>query len=154
MGEDIPMRYLITGATGFLGGHIAEACVQRGRTVSALVRPTSDTSLLEKLGVTLHQGDMNDPSSVRQALADVDVVIHCAGKLGDWGPVDDYRKVNVEGLRVLLEACKGQALSRFIHMGSLAVYAPRHHYGTDETEPLPKKHRDGYAQSKMEAEEL
>lgn len=148
------MRYLITGATGFVGGHVAEACVQRGQAVSALARPTSDTTLLRKLGVTIHQGDLEDPAAVRQAVQDVDVVVHCAGKLGDWGPVDAYRRVNVECLRALLDACKGQALTRFVHMSSLGVYAARHHYGTDETEPLPRHHRDGYSQSKVEAEHL
>src|SRR5687768_17896619 len=44
---------------------------------------------------------------------------HCAAKVGDWGPVADYRKVNVEGLRTLLDACKGQALERVVHMSSL-----------------------------------
>jgi len=68
--------------------------------------------------------------------------------------VAEYRTVNVEGLRTLLDACKGQALSRFIHLSSLGVYAARHHYGTDETEPLPARHRDGYSQSKVEAEKL
>ncbi len=74
--------------------------------------------------------------------------------LGDWGPVDDYRKVNVEGLFHLLDACRGRPLTRFVHLSSLGVYASRHHYGTDESEPLPAQHVDGYTQSKVEAEHL
>ncbi|MBI3407881.1 MAG: NAD-dependent epimerase/dehydratase family protein [Planctomycetes bacterium] len=146
------MRYLITGATGFVGGHVVDACLQRGHAVSAFVRPGSNAAALAKQGVVLHRGDLNDVGFLRQALTDVDVVVHCAAKVGDWGPVEDYRQVNVEGLRSLLESCKGQALSRFIHMSSLGVYAARNHYGTDETKPLPKRHRDGYSQSKVEAE--
>jgi nucleoside-diphosphate-sugar epimerase len=148
------MRYLITGATGFLGGHIAEACAQRGQALRVIARPTSDTSLLEKIGASICRGELSDPQIVRQALEDVDVVVHCAGKLGDWGPVDDYRSANVECLRVLLAACKGQAITRFLHMSSLGVYAFRHHSGTDETDPLPERHHDGYSQSKVEAERL
>lgn len=149
------MRYLITGATGFVGGAIAEACVRKGHTLAALVRNSSNTSELEKLGATLYRGELNDPALVRQAVSEADVIVHCAAKVGDWGPIDDYRQVNVECLRVLLEACKGQGLfPRFIHMSSLGVYATRHHYGTDETEPLPRSHGDGYSQSKVEAEEL
>ncbi len=148
------MRYLVTGATGFIGGHVAEALVQRNRAVCTIARPSSDTGLLEELGVAIHRGDLTDPRVVRDALADVEVVIHCAAKVGDWGPVEEYRAVNVEGLRHLLDAAKGQALSRFIHLSSLGVYAARHHYGTDESEPLPKKHADGYSQSKVEAEQL
>ncbi len=97
---------------------------------------------------------MSDPQVVRRAVADIDVIVHCAGKLGDWGPIDEYRKVNVDCLRVLLDACKGHALSRFIHMSSLGVYAPIHHYGTDETTPPPKHHPDSYSQSKVEAEDV
>src|SRR5438309_1086615 len=122
------MRYLITGATGFVGGHIADAVVRREQTLSAIARATSKTGELEKLGAILYRGELSDPSLARQAVAEADVVVHCAAKVGDWGPVDDYRKVNVEGLRVVLEACKGQALSRFILMSSLGVYATRHHY--------------------------
>lgn len=148
------MRYLITGATGFLGGHIAEACRLRGREVVAIARPSSDASLLEDMGVEVLRGELSDAALVRQAMDEVEVVIHCAAKVGDWGPIDEYRKVNVENLRILLEASKGQGLSRFIHMSSLGVYAVRHHYGTDETQPLPERHGDGYSQSKVEAEKL
>ncbi len=147
-------RYLITGATGFVGGHIAEAFVQRGWPVSAIVRGSSDTALLEKLKVQLHRGELSDPKFVAEALADIDVVVHTAAKVGDWGPVDDYRAVNVEQLRVLLDACKGQALSRFIHVSSLGVYEGRHHYGSDESVPPPHQHADGYTQTKVESEQL
>ncbi len=148
------MRYLITGATGFVGGHLAERCVRKEHAVHAIARATSDTRELERMGVTVFRGELDDPALVRQALADVDVVVHCAAKVGDWGPIDEYRKVNVEALRVLLDACKGMALTRFVLLSSLGVYAARHHYGTNETEALPRSHRDGYSQSKVEAEEL
>ncbi len=148
------MRYLITGATGFVGGHIAEACARGEQTVSAIVRPTSNTADLDKLGAILYRGELNDPALARQAVVEADIVVHCAAKVGDWGPVEDYRQVNVEALRVLLEACKGQAISRFILMSSLGVYANRHHHGTTETDPLPRRHGDGYSQTKVEAEQL
>jgi nucleoside-diphosphate-sugar epimerase len=148
------MRYLVTGATGFVGGHVAETFVRRGWAVSTIARPGSDTALLEELKVTIHRGDLTDARVVAEAMTEVEAVVHCAAKVGDWGPVEEYRAVNVEGLRHLLDACKGQALSRFVHMSSLGVYAARHHYGTDETEPLPARHSDGYTQSKVEAEQL
>ncbi len=146
---------LITGATGFLGSHLVEACVARGYAVRALVRAGTDTTQLEKQGVTVVRGDVIDPEAVRQAVEDVQVVFHCAAKVGDWGPVENYRTVNVEGLRNLLEAVKGKTLlQRFVHFSSLGVYAARHHHGTDENEPLPDHHVDGYTQTKVEAEKL
>jgi nucleoside-diphosphate-sugar epimerase len=91
---------------------------------------------------------------VRQAVDDVNAIVHCAGKVGDWGPVEEYRAVNVKGLHHLLDACKGTTVERFVHLSSLGVYAARDHHGADETEPLPEAHIDGYTQSKVEAEKL
>src|SRR5205807_2954467 len=122
--------------------------------VSTGAPPTSDTSLLDRLGVTVHRGDLTDPEVVRKAVQDAEVIVHCAAKVGDWGPVEAYRKVNVEALRLLLDACKGQGLERFVHVSSLGVYPLRHHHGTDETFPLPARHKDGYTQTKVEAEQL
>lgn len=150
----MPLRYLITGATGFIGGHVAEACVGRGSPVYALVRPTSDCSLLQRPGVTVFVGELTDAALVRKALENADVVVHCAGKVGDKGPVEEYRAVNVEALRGLLEACKSRPLHRFIHLSSLGVYEARHHHGTTETEPLPAQHIDGYTTTKVEADLL
>ncbi len=146
--------WLITGATGFVGSHLAEACAARGVPVRALVRAGSNAAQLEQQHATLIRGDLTDAAAVREAVRGVEVVLHCAAKVGDWGPVEDYRAVNVEGLRGLFEACRGQPLKRFVHFSSLGVYAARHHYGTDESEPLPRNHVDGYTQTKVEAEEL
>ena len=145
---------LITGATGFVGSHLAEACVRRGLAVRGLARPHGDASLLEACGAAVVRGDLTDAASLRAALEGAEVVFHCAAKVGDWGPVEEYRAVNVEALRGLLGACRGLPLPRFVHFSSLGVYAARHHYGTDETEPLPERHMDGYTQSKVESEQL
>lgn len=145
---------LITGATGLVGGHLAEACIGRGMTVRALAREGANTAHLTSIGATLVPGDLADPSVLAAAVAGADVVFHCAAKVGDWGPVEDYRAVNVEGLRNLLDACKGQPLRRFVHVSTLGVYAARHHHGTDESVPPPERHMDGYTQTKVEAEKL
>src|SRR5262245_48041908 len=148
------MRYFITGATGFVGSHLAEACIAKGHTVCTLARAQSDVSILEKLGVTIQRGDLTEADSIPAALNGADVVVHCAAKVGDWGPVEEYRKVNVDGLRNLLEACRTAKLTRFVHISSLGVYPACNHYGTDENAPLPASHIDGYTQTKVEAEQL
>ncbi len=145
---------LITGATGFVGGHLVEATAKRGWNVRALVRPSGDTSLLQLHNVTLIRGDLTDSGAVREALQGVEVVLHCAAKVGDWGPVEEYRAVNVEALRGLLDDCRAQPIRCFVHFSSLGVYAARHHHGTDENEPLPQHHMDGYTQTKVESEQL
>jgi len=150
----MPQTYLVTGATGFVGSHVAEALVRRGDPVRTIARQGSDTRFLESLGVAIIRGDFTDAAVLPAALEGVDVVIHCAAKVGDWGSVEDYRKVNVEGLRTLLEAVKGRPLKSFVLVSTLGVYEARHHHGTEEAEPLPLQHIDGYTQSKVEAETL
>lgn len=149
-----PTRYFITGATGFVGSHVAEACVQRGISVVTLARPSSDTAFLESLGIEIIRGDLTDADAARRAAEGAEVVVHCAAKVGDWGPVEEYRQVNVEGLRRLLEAVKGRPIKRFVHVSSLGVYEARDHYGTDESVPPPDRHMDGYTQTKVESEKL
>jgi nucleoside-diphosphate-sugar epimerase len=150
----MPHTVLVTGATGFVGSHVAEVLTRRGDRVRALARSGADTKFLEQLGVEIVRGDLTDTDALQTAVNGVDVVVHCAAKVGDWGPVDEYRKVNVEGLRALFDALLGKPLHRFVHISTLGVYEARHHYATDETEPLPEKHIDGYTQSKVEAERL
>ena len=68
----MPRTFLVTGATGFVGSHVAEALVNRGDAVRAIVRAGSDTALLEKLGVQLFRGDLTDADVLRQAADGVD----------------------------------------------------------------------------------
>ena len=96
---------MITGATGFVGSHLAEACVARGISVRTVARPTSDVALLERLGVNIIRGDLTDPATVARAVEGVDAIINSAAKVGDWGPVSDYRPMNVDATRLLLECC-------------------------------------------------
>ena len=99
-------------------------------------RPGADTRLLEAKGAVVCRGDLGDPASLPAALEGADVVFHTAAKVGDWGPPEEYRAVNVEGLRHLVEACRGRPLRRFVHFSSLGVYAARHHHGTSR----PRQH--------------
>ncbi len=147
-------NYFITGATGFVGSHVAQRARSLGHTVRCLARANADTAFLKSLGCEIVAGDLTDAAILQEALKGIDVVVHSAAKVGDWGHVDEFRKVNVEGLRNLLDAAKGQKLQRFVHLSSLGVYEARHHHGTDEREPLPELHIDGYTQSKVEAEKL
>lgn len=145
-------KYLITGVTGFVGSHLAEACQQRSIPTVTIARPTSDLRWPQQFGCQVVQGDITDAASVRQAMEGVNVVIHSAAKVGDWGPVDDFRQVNVEATTLLLEEAKQRKVDRFVHISTLGVYEARDHYDTDETTPPPPKHIDGYTQTKMEAE--
>ena len=117
-------QILVTGATGLVGSHVAEQARQRGIRVRALCRPGSDTSLLRDWGVEIVAGDLDDAASLQQACAGAKVIVHCAAKVGDWGPTDEYRQINVHGTRTLLDAAlQFGSLKRWVQISSLGVYS-------------------------------
>lgn len=147
-------KYLITGATGFVGSHIAEACQARHISTVTIARASSDLRWPKQFGCEIIEGDINDPPTIRKAMEGVNVVIHVAAKVGDWGRVEEYRQVNVQATVLLLEEAKARQVDRFVHMSTLGVYQARDHFGTDETVLPPGKHMDGYTQTKVEAEKV
>ncbi|WP_166824383.1 NAD-dependent epimerase/dehydratase family protein [Thalassoroseus pseudoceratinae] len=145
---------LVTGATGLVGSHLVEAAHKRGLKTRAIVRPTSDTQFLDDLGVELVTGDLSDAESLKAAMDGVTLVVHCAAKVGDWGPVSDYRAVNVGGVKNLLAAMEtAGTVRRMVHVSSLGVYPAKDHFGTDETTPISTTGIDGYTVSKAETEQ-
>ncbi len=148
-------RILITGATGMVGTAVARRAAESGYRVRALVRATSDRSELEPLGIDFVEGDMAAPETLPAAVRDVDIVVHSAAHVGDWGPAEKYRAINVVGLEHLLTAAEREGrLKRWVQISSLGVYPARHHYGTDETTPIDVAGLDGYTRTKAEAELL
>lgn len=115
------MQTLVTGATGFLGSHIADRLIERGDSVRALVRPTSDTSYLGSRA-ELVTGDITEPDSLAAALAGVDVVYHAAANVNDWGPWSEFRRITVDGTRNMLRAAADAGVKRFLHVSSDNVY--------------------------------
>ena len=151
------MKTLVTGATGFLGSHIAERLVQRGDDVRALVRPTSNTAFLESLGVELVPGDVTNAITLPAALDGVDVVYHAAAKVDDWGPWGDYRTVTINGTRNMLKAATTVGVKRFLHVSTDGVYRYRDLVkGVDEDSPYEKRFGwlDYYRRSKTAAEKI
>jgi 2-alkyl-3-oxoalkanoate reductase len=144
----------ITGATGLVGSHAAEEALKRGHHVRALVRPSSDTRWLDQWGVQTLVGDLEDASSLKAGASGADWVFNCAAKVGDWGSLAEFRRLNVEALRLLLEAATEARVERFVHVSSLGVYEGRDHYGTDETVAPAANSLDAYTRSKTEAEAL
>jgi 2-alkyl-3-oxoalkanoate reductase len=149
-----PRIIFITGATGLVGGHVAEEAHRRGHRVRALVRPTSDTRWLDHWGTEKIVGDLEDLDALRHGAAGADWVFNCAAKVGDWGTLEEFRRLNVNALRLLLEAACEARVQRFVHVSSLGVYEGRDHFGTDETVPPAADSLDAYTRSKTEAEAL
>src|SRR5215471_897459 len=120
------MKVLVTGASGFLGGHVAEVLSARGDSVRALVRKTSSRKHLEKLGgVELCEGSVEQAERVREAVDGVDAVVHCAGIVKARSS-DEFVAVNVGGTSNLVHAARrrGKSLRRFVHVSSLEACGP------------------------------
>lgn len=113
---------LITGATGLVGSALAEALVAQGETVRALVRPTSKTAPLHNIGVELFIGDVTHRETLDAPMEDVDTVFHCAAFVGDWGPAERFRRVNMGGTTHVVAAAAHAGVRRMVHLSSIAVY--------------------------------
>jgi nucleoside-diphosphate-sugar epimerase len=144
------MKSLVTGATGFIGSHLAEALTSAGDQVRALVRRTSDTAHLERLGVELCLGDMTDPPSLGRAVEGVDRVFHCAAVVTDWDPLNVSTAVNVEGIATLADAALRAGVCKLVYAGSTEVYG---HPDARVSEDAPYRYRGWpYCDTKIEAE--
>ncbi|WP_165065890.1 NAD-dependent epimerase/dehydratase family protein [Paludisphaera rhizosphaerae] len=153
-----PAHALVTGATGLLGSHLVERLRARGDHVRALVRPSSETSFLDGLGVEPAIGDLLDPQALDRALEGVDVVYHCAAKVGDWGGWSEFQVGCIDATRTLAEAALRAGVSRFVHVSSTSAYGhPRdREEPVDESNPLGENVwvLDHYTRSKVECERL
>lgn len=120
------MPVLVTGASGFLGGRLAEVLLNEGEQVTVLARSTSDlshlpASLTHRLRVV--RGDLTDRESLLGAVRDATYIFHCAAASTDWAPLEVYLESNVRGTEMLLTtALKQRQLQRFIHVSTTDVY--------------------------------
>jgi nucleoside-diphosphate-sugar epimerase len=148
------MRALVTGASGFIGGHLAAELARRGYEVRALVRPTSNLRWLEQTGLTLVRGDLGDTFSLREAAAGADLVFHLAAVIHAPG-WEKHRAVNVEGTENLLAACEEAAprLQRFVFVSSISASGPSLK-GRPKTEEDACRPISAYGQTKLLAEEI
>ncbi len=114
---------LVTGANGFVGSHLVELLLERGHRVKGLVRVTGDLRWIADLPVELCRGCLEDQASMQHAMADVDVVFHCAA-LTTACRRDEYFRANVEGTRRLISACKRTSIRRLVFLSSAAAQGP------------------------------
>ncbi len=116
------MLAFVTGATGFLGSHIARVLAEQGADLRLLVRPTSNLRNLDGLNADRVVGDLRDPASIEKALAGCDVVFHVAADYRLWvRDSNEMYRSNVEGTRSLLEAARKQGVRRVVYTSSVAT---------------------------------
>ena len=149
-----PSPILLTGANGFVGSHIARGLIGKGHTVRALVRPTSDRSLVSDLPIEWIVGDLDATDVLQRAVGGVSHIIHCAGRVKAPN-LEAYRHTNVTGTANLIEAASIHAggLERFVYISSLAAGGPSED-GRFRREEDPSQPATPYGISKREGEEL
>jgi nucleoside-diphosphate-sugar epimerase len=143
---------LVTGASGFLGGRLAEILAERGETVRVLARGSSDLRHLSHLQIQIVRGDLSDAAALAEAMRGVRVVYHCAACSTDWAPSATYIAANVAGTQNVLDAAvSAGSVERFLHVSTTDVYGyPR--VPCDESAPM----RDvglPYNRTKIQGEE-
>lgn len=146
------MKYFVTGATGFVGGHVARQLIAAGHEVVAVVRTPAQAGDLADLGVVIHQGDVTEKESMRAPMQGVDGVFHIAGwyKIGvkDKTPGE---KINVQGTRNVLELMKELSIPRGVYTSTLAINSDTHGKLVDESYRYTGPHLSEYDRTKWAA---
>ncbi len=146
-------RTLVTGATGFVGSHVARALVARGDSVRAAVRASSSREPLAGLDVEFATAALGDRAALRRALRGVDRVFHVAGTTNLRATPAELARVNVEGTRVVLEESLRAGVERVVHTSSIGAVGPARPGGAvDERHVFPPALDVPYAVSKHLAE--
>jgi dihydroflavonol-4-reductase len=150
------MKVFVTGATGFVGHHVAKALASEGASLRLLTRKSSNLANLEGMKAETTTGDLSDPASLRSALSGIDAVVHVAADYRLWipDPVVMY-SANVDGTRELLRLAREAGVKRFVYTSSVATM----HFFTNgivsnEDTPVSLKDMVGhYKRSKFLAEQ-
>ncbi|MFD1176447.1 NAD-dependent epimerase/dehydratase family protein [Paenibacillus puldeungensis] len=144
---------LVTGVSGTVGDKIAANCLSEGAKVKGLIRNKEKIPLCDELGITPIIGDLTDKEAIKEALKDVNIVIHAAAYLG--GDRTTAEESNIQGVQVLVDASISVGVERFVHISTVSVYG--HFEGDvelDETSDLAYGHSEVYISTKCESERI
>ncbi|MCU1333829.1 MAG: dependent epimerase/dehydratase family protein [Candidatus Angelobacter sp.] len=151
------MRAFITGATGFVGSHVARALAAQGADLRLLVRSTSRLDNIADLRAETATGDLRDPESLKKAMAGCEFVFHVAADYRLWvrDPEQMYRS-NVEGTRAIIRAAQESGVRRVIYTSSVATMGfTREGHIAGEDSPVSIREMVGhYKRSKFMAEQI
>jgi nucleoside-diphosphate-sugar epimerase len=145
------MKALVTGATGFVGSHLAEALRKRGHTVTALARSPGKARALADQGIKVIRGDLHDRAALDHAMEGQDAVYHVAGVVAARSE-GDFLHGNREGTRNIVAAAERSGAPRFVHVSSLAAAGPAGR-GAPLTGREPPRPVTAYGRSKLAGEQ-
>lgn len=147
------MKVLVTGATGFTGGHLARRLRAAGDDVRVLIRQPEVAEQWRRDGWDVAQGDLTQPSTLPPALDGVDVVYNIAALYRSAGlPAETYRSANATGVAALVTAAAGAGARRVVHCSTVGVHGDIERPPAGEDAPL--RPGDVYQETKLEGERL
>jgi len=154
--ESPPRLALVTGGSGFVGGHLIRRLLSDGWRVRALGRSAEARAGVQALGAEPVAGDLTDRAALTRAMDGVEVVFHVAAHFKLWGPMSLFRRINVDGTRNVVEAAERAGVRRVVYVSAAAVVMgrPEPMRGATEDMALHKMRFAPYATSKAEAEEV
>jgi dihydroflavonol-4-reductase len=147
------VNVLVTGATGFTGGHLARWLQNRGDRVRALVRDPKQANGLRVHGIEVVEGDLKDAASLRRAADGVEAIYNIAALYRAASrPPDEYRAVNARAVGSVVEAARTAGARRVVHCSTVGVHGDVEHPPADEDAPL--RPGDVYQETKLEGEHI
>ncbi len=149
------MKVFITGATGFVGGRVAQALIDRGDDVTILAR-SPDKAAKAFPSAQIVGGEIGRlGSKVFEMMKGMEGVIHCAAHVAPVGAWEDFDRVNIHGTQELLQASIKSGVRAFVNFSSPSIYVDyTDRIGIKESDPLPTKQVSMYGRSKVIADEL
>jgi nucleoside-diphosphate-sugar epimerase len=149
------MRCLVTGATGFLGGHLVAELGRRGHAVLAAGRDPQKCAALEAQGFETVAADLTDASAAARVCDGAEVVFHVAALAAPWGPYADFHAANVTATENVVRACIERGVRRLVHVSSASVIFDTRHdqMDADERQPYPSQYLSFYSLTKKLAED-
>jgi nucleoside-diphosphate-sugar epimerase len=144
----------VTGGSGFVGGALVRRLVAEGWRVRALARSQRSAAALEEAGAEPVRGDLDAVDAMAEGARDCQVSFHAAATVDQWGPWEEFERVNVIGTRHVIEASRRAGVRRLVHVGTeAALSAGQPLVRVDETAPLRPDSKAPYCASKAMAEQ-
>ncbi|MEA2328019.1 MAG: hypothetical protein QOE68_2978 [Thermoanaerobaculia bacterium] len=145
---------LVTGATGFLGGHLARTLATKGFTIRALGRKPSVLAELSRRGIETQEIDLRDRDAIAAACAGIDVVVHAGALSAPWGRRSHFFDINVSGTEHVIAGCLRHGVSRLVHVSSPSViFNGNDVVDATEDAPFPRRFLSLYSLTKKLAED-
>jgi nucleoside-diphosphate-sugar epimerase len=144
------MKVLVTGANGFIGSRTCIHLLNKQYQVTGLVRKNSNLDLLKETGIPLVYGDISNADELKGLFDGMDVVIHAAAAVIDWGPYSHFEKVNVKGTQHVANEAAAAGVKRMVQISSVAVHGFGFHHAV-ETQTMLNSNV-AYSQSKIDTE--